>query len=166
MKRVLLSLVLAATSVFAAEKVVTPSKGGSPLELLFEATLKYTGNVDISPDSPKEGDLTGSGEGTVRGRVNGTLRWTLYENSTPKACTMQLPGEIRTEDGATIGFQGQGHALVPDKKAPSLWKVGGAFRFQTEAPRYAWLNNTLALWDGDFDVNTGEAHYRFYAPRK
>ncbi len=162
---VLLMLGCAAVWVVAGIKSDPLKDSEIPMERLFDAQLKHTGKVEISPDGPKEGGLMGGGEGTVQGRISGKMRWSLYENSTPRGCTMQLPGEILTEDGATILFQGQGHAIVPDSNLRSRWKVGGAFRFQTGDERYLWLNSTLALWEGDFNMESGEAHYRFYVPR-
>ncbi len=167
MTKEMLSLMLGLGMVWAAaEGKGEPSNNREvPMKLLFDATLKHTGKVEISPDSPKEGALMGGGEGIVSGRLNGKMRWSLYENSTPRACTVQLPGEILTNDGARILFQGQGHAIVPDRNLPACWKVGGAFRFQTEDKRYLWLNSTLALWEGDFNMESGEAHYRLYVPQ-
>lgn len=137
----------------------------SVMEHLFDAELHHAGTVELSPDGPKEGSLIGGGEGRALGpRIKGKLRWSLYENSTEHGCTMQLPGEITTDDGATILFEGQGYAIIPDRGSPSRWKVGGAFRFQTGDARYRWLNALLALWDGDFDMSTGRARYRLYAP--
>ncbi len=135
------------------------------MEHLFDLELEHTGKVELAPQGAKEGALVGGGEGSALGpRVKGQLRWTLYENSTQEGCTMQLPGEIVTEEGARISFEGQGHAIVPNQGEPSKWKVGGAFRFRTEDGRYGWLNAVLALWEGEFDMSTGRARYRLYAP--
>ncbi|MCI0407632.1 MAG: hypothetical protein L0191_03545 [Acidobacteria bacterium] len=135
------------------------------MEPLFDLELEHTGKAELAPQGPKEGTLVGAGEGKVLGpRVKGKLRWTLYENSTNDGCTMQLPGEIVTEDGDRVSFEGQGHAVVPNQGEPSKWKVGGAFRFHTADRRYEWLNAVLALWVGEFDMSTGRARYRLYLP--
>lgn len=135
------------------------------MERLFDAELKHTGEVKLEPRGAKEGRLVGGGEGTAHGaRVSGKIRWSLYENSSKHACTMQLPGEIITEDGARIHFEGQGHAIVPNTSDPAKWKVAGAFRLESDDKRYEWLNATLALWEGDFDMGTGKARYSLYIP--
>ncbi|MEW5975827.1 MAG: hypothetical protein AB1898_08470 [Acidobacteriota bacterium] len=163
MKEMLLAMLgPVAASAYAGEKNERSKYRGDHMEHLFGATLKHTDKADISPNSPIEGALTGGGEGTVRGQLNGRIRCSLYENSTRQSCTMQIPGQILTEDSATISFQGQEHAIVPDSKLPSPWKVGGAFRSQTEDKRYVWLNSILALWVGDFNMDSVEAHHRFY----
>jgi hypothetical protein len=132
---------------------------------LFDAELHHTGGVAISPTGPIDGKLVGGGAGKALGPlVMGKMRWSLYENTAAVGCSMQLPGEITTDDGALIEFEARGQAIVPDDKAPSRWKVGGAFRFQTKDERYLWLNTVLALWDGDFDNNAGKAFYRLYIP--
>ncbi len=165
MTKEILLLMLGVGTVWAVAKGNGELLNGEvPMKRLLDAKLKHTGKVEFVPDGPKEGELVGGGEGTVQGRLSGKMRWSLYENSTPRGCTMQLPGEILTDDGARISFQGQGHAIVPDKNLSSHWKVGGAFRFQTKDKRYLWLNRTLALWEGDFNMESGEAHYRLYAP--
>lgn len=137
----------------------------SSIEHLFDAELQHTGDVEMSPMGPKDGELVGGGEGEALGPVvTGKLRWSLYENTTPLGCSMQLPGEITTDDGALIQFEARGQAMVPNDEMPSHWRVGGAFRFQTKDQRYLWLNTVLALWLGDFDMNTGRALYRLYIP--
>lgn len=140
-------------------------KGDGAMQHLFDAEVQATGKTVLSPRGPQEGDRVGGGEGRALGpRIKGTIRFALFENSTKHACTMQMPGEIVTDDGATIWFEAQGHSIVPDQTAPSRWKLGGAFRFQTDDERYRWLNGVLALWDGDFNMDTGKARYRLYLP--
>lgn len=164
---IILGMLNLAWPVLAAGQSPVPMNEKTPpvLEYLFDAKLSVTGGpARFSPHGPKEGDHVGSGEGTVSGRLNGTIQWSLYENSNKEACTMQFVGEILTEDGARIRFEGQGHAIIPDGKTPSRWKQGGAFRFSTEVERYVWLNSTLAAWQGHFDAETETAELRFYAP--
>jgi len=156
--------------------IAFPGEGNAPdhqvkevtvMEHLFDVDLQHEGTVELSPDGPREGSLVGGGDGRVLGpRIRGRLRWSLYENSTEHGCTLQIPGEIITDDGARIRLEGQGHAIVPDEGSPSKWRVGGAFRFRTDDTRYRWLNTILALWEGEFDMSTGRARYRVYAPTR
>lgn len=119
-------------------------KEGSSVEHLFDAELQHTGDVDISPMGPKDGELAGGGEGKALGPVvTGKLRWSLYEKTTPLGCSMQLPGEITTDDGALIQFEARGQAMVPNDKAPAHWRVGGAFRFR---PRTSATCGSTLCW--------------------
>ncbi len=135
----------------------------SDMKHIVDMELQHTGEASVSPLWPKDGELAGGGEGKALGPlVKGKLRWSLYENTISAGCSMQIPGEITTDDGALIRFEARGHGMVPDPQKPSQWKVGGAFRFQTEDKRYAWLNTTLAMWDGTFNADTGKAFYKLY----
>ncbi len=152
-------LVAAETSPSRQNRTTRPT-----MENLFEFQLKRTSSDAVfSPRGPQEGEHVGSGEGTVSGRLKGIIRWSLYENSYTQACAMQFVGEIRTEDGVRIPFEGQGFAIVPDRDRPSLWATGGAFRFEPGDARYAWLGSKLTPWVGDFNMDTVEARLSFYS---
>ncbi len=168
MWRWLATWVIAAAVLGAAPQAGAAGRSGegnAAMQHLFDAEMQATGEVKLSPRGAQEGERVGGGEGQALGpRIKGKIRWSLFENSTKYACTMQMPGEIVTDDGATIWFEAQGHSIVPDENASSRWKLGGAWRFQTEDERYRWLNGMLALWDGDFDMGTGKARHRLYLP--
>ena len=70
-------------------------------EHLFDAELDYRpGLSPIASDS--EGQLVGSGEGVVRGeRLDGTLRWTLFELPSTLVCPMNpmLNGRLAVWEG-------------------------------------------------------------------
>lgn len=166
---VTLGILALLSSFFAAQASAAPQneETTSAMEPLFDFQIKRTSDqTTFKPRGPREGEHVGSGEGTVDGRLKGTVRWSLYENSYAKACTMQFVGEILTEDGVTIPFEGQGFAIIPDHDNPSQWATGGAFRFEPDDARYAWLNAKLAPWEGDFNMDTLEARLSFYAPRE
>jgi hypothetical protein len=44
-----------------------------------------------------------------------------------------------------------------------MWKVASAIRFATDHPAYGWLNEVLALYEGEFDERTGGATWRVLA---
>jgi hypothetical protein len=78
-------------------------------------------------------------------------------------CALQIPAEIRTDDGAGITFEASGHALVPDKTQPNRWINAMTLRFETQDDRYRWLNTTLGVWEGEFDMQTGVSIGRVYS---
>lgn len=143
-------------------------KGGEStgLELLFHLELRHTGQVVSEPLSAREGEAIGGGEGRIEGRrIRGAvLRWSNFEQTLREGlCTIQVPAEVRTDDGAQIGFEGRGNAIMPDPAQPNKWRSAAVLRFQTADPRYQWLNGLLALWDGDFDTEKGLLRARVYA---
>lgn len=137
------------------------------LEHVFDTELHFRQGMDpvVTPQG-RDGELVGSGDGAVRGpEVNGTIRWSNFETQGEVLCGMYPAGVIETGDGATIRFDAKGYALrnVSDD-SPTGWKVAGGMRFETDSPRYGWLNEALGLWEGEFDEATGEATWRVYAP--
>ena len=150
------------------------------LEHLFDAELAYKSDMDVVvPDENREGDLIGSGEGTVTGaKIRGTIRWSMYSADCAyllvKAgiqpapgqhlCTTHPGGVIETEDGAQIWFDAKGYGLRGyDKDYPHLWRLTMALQFSTQDERYIWLNTALGVWEGQFDEQAGRARYHAYA---
>lgn len=134
------------------------------LEHLFDAEVQHR------PDAGSVGDLdaswgepVGNGDGAVRGpRLNGTLRWSLLERPGELVCEMRPGGEITTDDGALVRFEGRGFATRADT-ATERWEVSASLRFWTDDERYAWLLERAAGWYGTFDGSTGRATYRAFA---
>lgn len=133
--------------------------------------LDHLFNVELQhrPDAGSVGDLdaswsepVGNGDGAVRGpRLNGMLRWSLLERLGELVCEMRPGGEIRTNDGAVIRFEGLGFATRADT-AIERWEVSASLRLRTEDERYAWLPERAAGWYGTFDGSTGRATYRAF----
>jgi len=151
------------------------------LRHLFDAELQYQlGMETVLPAESWEGDLIGSGEGRVTGaRIRGTIRWSMYAASCPyRADGRQYPsagrtdegdhlcratprGFIKTDDGATIWFDAHGFGLRRENANPQ-WSLTASLRFRTSNPRYLWLNETLAVWEGSFDEKAKRARYHAY----
>jgi len=135
---------------------------------LFDMELQYSDTaIECMPAGMKEERIIGSGEGTVKGpKITGTIWWSNYETTVRQGlCKLQIPGIIKTEDGAEIQFEARGMAMVPDKARPTKWLASGVFYFQANDDkngRYGWLNNTLAIYEGEFDMETAHAVYRAY----
>lgn len=135
------------------------------LEHLFVLDLTYKGPIELAPIGDKVGNLVGGGDGSLQGpRLNGTVRWSNYETTGhDKVCSLQIPGLIQTHDGALIQFEGRELAMpLPVGKK---WSVAGVMRFKTEDPRYAWINETLAVTSGTFDYEAGRARWTAYAAK-
>ncbi len=149
------------------------------LEHLFDAELRYKSDMDVVvPVEGREGELIGSGEGTVTGeKIRGTVRWSFFAANCAyllvKAGVEPPPGQhlcytnpggvIQTEDGAQIWFDAKGYGLRGyDEAQPHKWRLTMALQFNTDDERYRWLNTTLGVWEGRFDEKTGHARYRAY----
>ncbi len=137
------------------------------LEHLFDAELQYRPEMAAVVSSEgRIGKLIGSGDGTLEGqRIQGTLRWTLFEKQGDNLCETNLAGVIKTNDGAQIQFDAKGYALRADKNHPNKWSLASALHFDTDDERYQWLNTALAVYEGEFDMNTVRHHSRVYIQR-
>ena len=137
-----------------------------PLAQLFDAELQY--QPDVAPVVPPEGRaarLLGSGDGQVTGpRINGRIRWSIFEEQRPGECKTNISGFIETDDGSRIGIETRGFGVVPDPARPSHWRMSAAIQFKADG-KYAWLQSVLAVWDGSFDMDTGRHSYRAYSGR-
>ncbi len=131
------------------------------LEHLFDADLPYVpGMPPVASDG--EGQLIGSGDGAVHGeRLTGTFRWTLFEQPGELVCPMNPVLAIVTGDGAEVRVEGRGYARR-DRPDDRLWRVAATLLFDTDDERYAWLDGSLAVWEGEFDAQEERARYRAY----
>jgi hypothetical protein len=128
---------------------------------LFDAELMYRAEIEpLTRDG--EGELIGSGDGTVVGdAITGTLGWTLFERPGKLSCAMNPVAVIETDDGARVLFEARGFATRSDE-ASHVWSVAATLRFESEHERYGWMDNTLGLWEGEFDAEGHRASYRAY----
>lgn len=133
------------------------------LDHLFDAELRFRADIGpVVPIEDREGELVGSGDGTVAGSaLRGMIFWSNFETQGERLCGMYPAGRIETDDGAIIRFDARGWALRRDREAP-VWHVAGGLRLETDDDRYAWLNRSLAVWEGRFDTSTGRATWRIY----
>ncbi|HKY36586.1 MAG TPA: DUF3237 family protein [Polyangiaceae bacterium] len=150
----------------SAAGVKMHEQASSDLEHLFDLELRYQGPTELSPIGDKVGKLVGGGDGKVSGtKLRGVVRWSNYETTGHDAvCALQVPGVIRTDDGADIHFEGRELAM-PSSTGSKQWKVAGVIRFKTEDRRYTWLNEILAVTSGTFDYSAGLARWRAYVSK-
>lgn len=148
-------------------------------EHLFDATLQYQDDMQVVvPAEGREGVLIGSGNGTVHGKtIRGTIRWSMYSGNCAyllvkkgiepppeqHLCTVNPAGVIETDDGAKIWFDAKGYGLRgANALFPHQWHLTMSLRFETDDPRYRWLNTTLGMWQGEFDEREGKACYQAF----
>lgn len=133
------------------------------LRHLFDAELEY--RADMAPVAATgEGELIGSGDGIVRGHdLRGTIRWTLFEQRGELVCGMNPALVVTTDDGVRIRIDGRGFARRASRD-DLHWRVAATLLFHVADERYAWLDGTLGVWEGDFDAGTHRARYRAYTP--
>jgi hypothetical protein len=74
---------------------------------------------------------------------------------------MDTGAVLQTDDGAQIRIDGTGFALRRGH-GRDLWITAQALRFQTDDPRYAWLNHVAGLWAGSADLAAGTARARVF----
>jgi hypothetical protein len=134
------------------------------LEYLFELGLQFQWEMPpVTSHEAREGEYIGSGEGTANGsKINGTLRWDLFEEREESLCRSNLTGVIETNDGAQIQFDSRGFFIKPDEANSNRWITSASVHFRTTNERYEWLNARLAVWEGEFDMVTFRHHYHVF----
>jgi hypothetical protein len=153
------------------------------LKLLFEARLQYQSDMEaMVPAETREGELIGSGDGTVTGELlSGKARWSMYAGncayvfvragleppSGQHLCTVHPAGVIETSDGAEVWFDAKGYGLRgADKSQPHVWALTMAVQFTTTDRRYQWLNTTLGVMVSEFDERAGRARWQAFATKR
>ena len=147
-----------------------------PLEHLFDAELQYQGDIDpVVTSEGREGELIGNGDGSANGaRLAGRLRWSMFvadcvfrldgsptSSNGDHVCTTNPALVLETDDGATIWIDAKGYGLRRESAAPN-WRLTASLRFQTDDPRYRWLDNAFGIWEGVFNEDAGHARYRAF----
>jgi len=128
---------------------------------LFDAELVYRSEMEPLTREG-EGDLIGSGDGSVVGdAIAGALAWTLFERPGKLSCAMNPVAVIEMEDGARVRLDARGFARRSDE-ASRIWTVAATLRFESEHERYRWLDNALGVWEGEFDAAAHRARYQAY----
>jgi len=124
---------------------------------LFDAELIYRSEMEPLSEEG-EGELIGSGDGTVSGpAITGWLAWTLFERPGKLVCAMNPVAVIETAEGARVRIEARGFARRSDEASRS-WVVAATLRFESEDERYHWLSNTLGVWEGEFDADAHRAY--------
>jgi hypothetical protein len=128
---------------------------------LFDAELVYRSEMEPLTGEG-EGELIGSGDGSVVGdSISGTLAWTLFERPGKLSCAMNPVAVIETEEGARVRLEARGFARRSDE-ADRIWDVAATLQLESDDERYAWLDNALGVWEGEFDAEAHRARYQAY----
>ncbi len=150
-----------------------------PLDHLFTAVLEFQSDAPadaVVPADGRQGVYLGSGEATVSGRLQGTMRWSFYSANClyPRIrqgervpdelhlCTVNPGGFIETHDGARIRFDGNGYGL----RSVERYLVSMTLAFSTEDARYVWLNRELGVMEGELEEQAGRSTWNVYVPRR
>ena len=137
------------------------------LERQFTVRLQYEEDEPPVSLDGKVGAYVGSGVGVVQGpRLQGSIQWSLFEKQGEALCPSNLFGLITTNDSAEIRFDAMGFFLRADLNRPHQWRTTAAVHFVTIDPCYAWLDDILGVWEGQFDIQTYRHHYSVYASLK
>ncbi len=136
-----------------------------PRAVLFEGDLQLQPDAArLTPEDDPARKYMGSGNGTVQGQaLEGTVRWDLFERQGDAVCDTRFVGVIETADGARIRFEAVDLFLRSDAEADT-WRLAAGLRFQTDDAAYAWLEGSLATWEGVTDLQTYQHHYQVFAP--
>ncbi len=133
------------------------------LEPLLEMSLAYRGEFVLQKSFGASGAGYGEADGEatgdrVRGKVRSSNHPSLREDDVFQP---DGAGVIATPDGAKIIFRMRGYSVraEPDGKqrAFTVWLA-----FQTEDPRYRWLNPTFAVGEGVIDFATTAMRLRVF----
>ncbi len=161
------------------EPSTTTPAGQAPLDHLFTAVLEFQSDSPadaVVPAAGRQGAYIGSGEASVEGRLQGSMRWSFYSANClfPQIrqgqkvpddlhlCTVNPAGFIETQDGARISFDGNGYGL----RSAERYLVSMTMVFNTEDARYAWLNRELGVMEGELDEGAGHSTWNVYVPRR
>ena len=128
-------------------------------EHLFELELQYRKEMAaVTSSEGKVGKYIGSGDGKVKGsKIQGTVRWDIFEKQAEPVCDANFTGVIETNDGAQIQFHTLG--FFQKDKSSSKWSLASGLQFDSSDERYKWLNPRLAILEGVFDMDTGSMRF-------
>jgi len=137
---------------------------GTHLELLMDMELENRqGAGRVIQTQAKIGDYLAGGEGAVFGsRINGIVRWDLYQEEGEFVCGSNLRGSIKTDDGYQLNFESIGNMVRSDLAQPTFWYTTASVSFATDSRPYEWLNKALAVLQGRYDMGSGRHSYRIF----
>jgi hypothetical protein len=121
---------------------------------LCRMELAYNGGFHLArPYGNEAGIGWGIGDGVVTGeRLGGTARWS--NQPSRRGDGVMLPnarGMIATPDGAEVIFDLTGRTVFVERDGQEVGRQLLTVMFESEDPRYAWLNNSVCVGDGVID---------------
>ncbi len=126
------------------------------LEPLYRTVFRYPDGGKgtlLQGEAGSEGHYFFVAEGTVEGRVTGTLTGANHPRSRiDKNALPNIQGAIETDDGATIIFDARGFARP---YPPENRQIVIAITHVTGDERYSWLNDVVCVGTGEFRPRDG-----------
>jgi Protein of unknown function (DUF3237) len=124
------------------------------IDPLCRMELAYAGDFHLARPYGNEGGVGwGVGNGVVTGeRLGGTAQWS--NQPSRRGDGVMLPnarGVIATPDGAEVIFDLTGRTVFVERDGQEVGRQLLTVMFESEDPRYAWLNNTVCVGDGVID---------------
>ena len=99
-------------------------------------------------------------EGTVKGKINGKFSGVDYGIGTQNnAIAVHVHERVVTDDGENISMFRQGFA-VPNSKG--TYDIKCFVMFSTGSKKYAWLNTTVAVLEGEGSSNQPNLRAKAY----
>ena len=120
----------------------------------------------LAPYGEHESAGFGTGKGDVVGpRIRGTMHWANHpKRREDRVWCPDLNGTSATADGAKILVSIKGYSII--EETPTVNRaIVAAVWFQTDDPRYRWLNYYLGIAEGEIDETTEEWWIRISAVR-
>ncbi len=135
-------------------------------EELCTLRMQYGEGTWLAPYGETEYAGFGTGKGDVVGpRIRGTMHWANHPRRREDLVWCpDLNGTIATADGAKILVSIKGYSII--EETPTVNRaIVAAVWFQTDDPRYRWLNYYLGIAEGEIDETTEEWWIRISAVR-
>jgi hypothetical protein len=132
---------------------------------LCSMDLAYTSDFHLARPYGNECGLGwGIGKGTVTGeRLSGDILWSNQPRR--RGDGIMLPnvrGVITTVDAAEVFVDLAGRTVFVERDGATVGRQLLMTLFETEAPQYAWLNNTVCMTEGMLNPTAGTAHFEVH----
>ena len=124
------------------------------LEPLYTVTFTTpeAWSVEVVADAGIEGRSFLLAEGRSTGRLSARYRAANFPRKRADAALVpEFRGVLETDDGATILFEWQGLAVLPDS---GMRRLLGSLAHTTDDPRYRWLNERVCAVEGEVRPRT------------
>lgn len=142
--------------------VVGPVPGAVVVIEIGRMQLLYQGKSSADLPAGKLGVYLGGGNGLFDGeKLNGDVRWHLFENQDDPVCDAHFVGEIGVANGDNILFEMLGYFRRMDQTA--IWRLVSATSFRTANGTYACFDRVIGMAIGTFDMNRYRHDYRLFA---